>query len=86
MCAFLTRSAQVETMKEQLLGTGLMFVITYLLLRFRDSFLGLGQNSSAQELQHRPGLADFGRVPANGNLVRKPVSDPTQASMEFVSN
>jgi hypothetical protein len=54
-------------MKEQLLGMGLMVVITYLLLRFRDFFLGLGQNGSAQELQG-PRLADVVRVPANSNF------------------
>jgi len=65
-------------MKEQLLGMGLLCVITYLLLRFRDFFLSLGQHGSAQELQSRqqPGLADVGRKPAHGNLGPRTVSGP----------
>jgi hypothetical protein len=76
----------MDAMKEQLLGIGLMVVITYLLLRFRDFFLGLGQNRSAQELQQRPGLVDVGRVPATGNFGPRASTSPKQTSMEFVSN
>jgi hypothetical protein len=68
----------MDAMKEQLLGMGFSCVITYLLLRFRDFVLSLGQHGSAQELQSRQqlGLADVGRKPAHGNFGPRVVSGP----------
>jgi hypothetical protein len=63
-------------MKEQLLGIGLLCVVTYLLLRFRDFFLALGQDRpvsprklrSSESSRRRPRLAGSGRERSNGNF------------------
>src|SRR5262245_42492581 len=67
----------MDTMKEQLLGMGLLCVITYLLLRFRDFFLTLGQDrcvsprkrQSLAAISERPRPVGVGREPANVTFV-----------------
>jgi hypothetical protein len=43
----------MDAMKEQLLGIGLMVVITYLLLRFRDFFWGSGRTVPLRNFRDR---------------------------------